>query len=297
MKEKNILIAFILNIAFSIIEFIGGFLTNSIAIMSDAVHDLGDASSIGISYFLEKKSKKKPDDDYTYGYLRFSVLGAFITIVILLVGSIFVIYHSIIRLINPVTINYNGMIALSIFGVIVNFIAAYVTHGGDSLNEKSVNLHMLEDVLGWIIVLVGAIVIKFSDITYIDSIMSILVSLFILYNAFLHLKEITNIFLVKTPSNINIDDLKKHILEIDKIEDVHHIHIWTMDGVNNYATLHIKVKKYLPELKQKVKEELAEHNIIHSTIEFEDYDENCHEAKCEVKLVNKGHSHSHEHKH
>lgn len=297
MKEKNILIAFILNIAFSIIEFIGGFLTNSIAIMSDAVHDLGDASSIGISYFLEKKSKKKPDDDYTYGYLRFSVLGAFITIVILLVGSIFVIYHSIIRLINPVTIDYNGMIALSIFGVIVNFIAAYVTHGGDSLNEKSVNLHMLEDVLGWIIVLVGAIVIKFSDITYIDSIMSILVSLFILYNAFLHLKEITNIFLVKTPNNISIDDLKKHLLEIDQVEDVHHIHIWTMDGINNYATLHIKAKKYLPELKQKVKEELAEHNIIHSTVEFEDYDENCHESKCDVKLVNKGHNHSHEHKH
>src|SRR5574344_1190297 len=144
--EKNILIAFILNIAFSIFEFIGGTLTNSVAIVSDSIHDMGDALSIGVSYFLEKKSKKKPDNKYTFGYVRYSILGALSTTMILFIGSIIVIYSSIVRIINPVVINYNGMIIFAIFGVIVNFLAAYFTKNGDSLNQKSVNLHMLEDV-------------------------------------------------------------------------------------------------------------------------------------------------------
>ena len=152
--EKNIFIAFILNLAFSVFEFIGGAISGSVAIMSDAIHDLGDATSIGISYFLEKKSKKKPDDNYTYGYIRYSVIGSIITTAILIVGSIFVILESIKRIINPIQIDYSKMILLAIVGVVVNFIAAYVTKEGDSLNQKSVNLHMLEDVLGWVVVLV-----------------------------------------------------------------------------------------------------------------------------------------------
>ena len=159
--EKNILIAFLLNLLFSIIEMIGGIFTNSIAIISDSIHDFGDALTIGISYFLERKSKKKPDELHTYGYIRYSVLGSIITTAILLSGSIFVIYNAIIRLINPVDIKYNGMIILAIIGVVTNSIASYVTKEGDSLNQKSVNLHMLEDVLGWVIVLIGAIIMKF----------------------------------------------------------------------------------------------------------------------------------------
>ncbi|MBR2499832.1 MAG: cation transporter, partial [Clostridia bacterium] len=141
--EKNILIAFILNLLFSVFEFVGGIITGSVAIISDAVHDTGDALSIGISYFLEKKSKKQPDKVYTYGYQRFSVMGSLITTVILLFGSIAVIYNAIVRLFNPVEINYSGMIVFAIIGVLVNFIAAYFTKEGDSLNQKAVNLHMI----------------------------------------------------------------------------------------------------------------------------------------------------------
>ena len=139
--EKNILIAFLLNLSFSIIEFIGGTITNSVAILSDSVHDIGDAFSIGISYFLERKSNKKPDKNYTYGYLRYSVLGGFITTMILFIGSIFVIYNSILRIINPVDKNYKKMIIIAVFGVIVNIVAAYFTKDGKSLNQKAVNLH------------------------------------------------------------------------------------------------------------------------------------------------------------
>ena len=171
--EKNILIAFILNIVFSIFEFFGGIFTNSISILSDSIHDFGDAVSIGISYFMEKKSKMHADNKYTYGYIRYSVLGGVITTTILLVGSILVIIGSIKRIINPVEVNYNGMIIIAIIGVLLNFIAAYVTREGDSINQKAVNLHMLEDVLGWVVVLIGAIVMNFTDIRIIDSIMSI----------------------------------------------------------------------------------------------------------------------------
>ena len=188
--EKNILIAFLLNMSFSLFELIGGFFTNSVAIISDAIHDFGDSISIGISYFLEKKSKKKPDNTYTFGYARYSILGAFITNTVLTIGSVLVIINAIKRIINPIDLNYNGMIIFAIFGVIINFLAAYFTKEGDSLNQKAVNLHMLEDVLGWIIVLVGAILIKFTKINIIDSLMSIGVAIFILVHAIKSFKSI-----------------------------------------------------------------------------------------------------------
>ena len=206
--EKNILIAFLLNMAFSIFELIGGVFTNSVAIISDAVHDFGDSISIGISYVLEKKSKKKPDSQYTFGYTRYSILGAFITNTILITGSVLVIVNAIQRIINPVEINHDGMIIFAIFGVIVNFLAAYFTKEGDSLNQKAVNLHMLEDVLGWAVVLIGAIVIKFTQINLIDAIMSIGVAIFILVNALKSFKVIVDLFLEKIPSGVNIDEIK-----------------------------------------------------------------------------------------
>ena len=290
--EKNILIAFILNIVFSIFEFFGGIFTNSISILSDSIHDFGDAISIGISYFMEKKSKMHADNKYTYGYIRYSVLGGVITTTILLVGSILVIIGSIKRIINPVEVNYNGMIIFAIFGVIVNSIAGYVTKDGDSLNQRSVNLHMLEDVLGWIIVLIGSIIMRFTNISIIDSIMSIGVSLFILVHALRNLGEVLDLFLVKSPNNIDIDKLKEHIEDIDGVKDIHHIHVWSMDNINNYATLHVVVDdKDIPKIKKKVREEFLEFNINHVTIEIENSDEDCLEDTCVIK--NEKHHHHH----
>ena len=295
--DKNILIAFILNLTFSILEFVGGAFTGSVAIISDSIHDLGDALSIGISYFLERKSKKKPDEKHTYGYIRYSVLGSTITTVILLTGSLLVIYNAILRIINPVEINYNGMIIFAIFGVIINFIAAYFTKEGDSLNQKSVNLHMLEDVLGWVIVLIGAIVMKFVNIPYIDPILSIGVAIFILINAFKNLKSILNVFLEKTPEGIKVAELKEHLKEIDEVIDVHHIHVWSMDGFSNFATLHIVAKECSKSVKEKVREELKEHGINHVTIEIENEDEKCCNENCEVENHEIGHHHHHHHHH
>ena len=293
--EKNILIAFLLNLLFSIIELIGGAITNSVAIISDSIHDMGDAMSIGVSYFLERKSTKKPDYNYTYGYIRYSVLGSMITTFILLGGSILVIYNAIERLINPVEIRYNGMIIFAVLGVIINFFAAYFTKEGDSLNQKSVNLHMLEDVLGWLVVLIGAIIMKFTDIKIIDPILSIAVALFILINALKTLKKIVDLFLEKTPSNIDIEEIKEHLSGIDGVMDVHHIHVRSIDGYSNYATMHVVAEGNYKELKNVIKEELEEHGIQHSTIEFEEKGEECHNENCEIKKSNQTHYHHHHH--
>ena len=291
-SEKNILIAFILNISFSVFELFGGLLTNSVAILSDSLHDLGDAISIGISYFMERKSKKKADNKYTYGYIRYSVLGGVITTTILLVGSILVIISAIRRLIKPLEINYSGMIIIAIIGVVLNFIAAYVTKDGESINQKSVNLHMLEDVLGWIVVLIGAIIMNFTDVKIIDPIMSIGVAIFILYNSLKNLKKVLDLFLVKTPNDIDIEELKKHLLEIKDVEDIHHIHVWSIDGYNNYATMHIVSKaKNISKVKKDIREELEEHNICHSILETEE--EICDDKECHIKL--REHSHHHHH--
>lgn len=291
--EKNILIAFILNLLFSIIEFIGGTLTNSVAIISDSIHDIGDSLSIGISYFLEKKSKRKPDNKYTYGYKRYSLLGSIIINIILLIGTIIVIYSSINRLINPVKVNYDGMLIISIIGVVVNFLATYFTRDGDSLNQKSVNLHMLEDVLGWLVVLIGSIIMKFTDISIIDPILSILVALFILIHVFKNLKMIINLFLEKTPSNIDVSKLKDKLLTIKEVKDVHHVHIWSLDGYNHYATVHVVVDDINDKIKKIIKDELKEMKINHSTIELENLNEKCDEIVC--KLDGNSHHHGHHH--
>ena len=293
-SEKNIFIAFILNLAFSVFEFIGGIFTGSVAIVSDAIHDFGDAAGIGISYFLEKKSKKQPDEKHTYGYARYSVIGSLITTFILLFGSVTVIYNAINRLINPTEINYNGMVIFAVVGVCVNFCAAYFTRDGDSLNQKAVNLHMLEDVLGWAVVLIGAIIMRFTDWSFIDPVMSVGVSLFIFINAVRNLKEAIDLFLEKTPHGIDIKEIAEHISEIDGVIGVHHIHIWSMDGQSNYATMHVVTNSDSHKIKETIREELLEHGINHATLELETEDERCHEENCSVEYkISSGYHHHH----
>ena len=295
--EKNIFVAFILNLLFSVIELIGGIFTGSIAIISDAVHDFGDATSIGTSFFFEKKSKRQPNERYNYGYARFSVLGGVITTVILLVGSALVIYNAIGRFLNPVPIQYDGMLVLAVVGLVVNLIATHFTHGGGSINQKAVNLHMLEDALGWVVILIGAIVIRFTEFYLLDPMLSILVAVFVLVGALKNLKEILDIFLVKTPKGVDVNELKAHILGIEGVEDVHHIHVWTLDGESVYATLHVESRAYDPTIKTAVKEELKEHGVSHVTVEMELSGEGCQEKTCVVEASSKGCPHHHHHHH
>jgi cobalt-zinc-cadmium efflux system protein len=222
------------------------------------------------------------------------VIGSVLTTLILLFGSVIVIYNAVLRIINPIEINYNGMIIFAIVGVCVNFGAAIITRDGDSLNQKAVNLHMLEDVLGWIVVLVGAIVMRFTDLYIIDPLMSIGVAIFILINALKNLKDVLDLFLEKTPHGISTDKIAEHICEVEGVLGVHHIHVWSMDGRNNYATMHVVVNGDWHTIKHNIRDELKEHGIGHVTLEFEAEGEHCHDEFCHVDVVSStGHHHHH----
>ena len=283
--SENIKVAFLLNLGFSILEAIGGFLTNSISIFTDSIHDFGDSISIGVSYLLEKQSNKDPNHKYTYGYLRYSLLGALITSIILLTGSVVVIYNAIPRIIHPEEINHDAMIIFAIFGVIINGYAAYRTSHGEKHNEKAINLHMLEDVFGWVAVLIGSIFIKIYNLTIIDPILSILITIYILFHVYKYIKEVFDIFMEKVPDNININDIKKNVEEkFEMIKNIYHIHVWSLDGVNNYMTLHVELnedinKDDLIKLKQDIKKELNKTGINHVTLEFDYFGEKCIKEK------------------
>lgn len=301
-SAKNIGVAFFLNLFFSIVELVGGIFTNSISIISDSVHDCGDALSIGIAWYLEKKANKKPDDKYTYGYARYSVLGALITSIVLIVGAIVMLYNAIPRIIHPQYVKYDGMILLGIIGFLINGIGTLVTSKGEKLNERSINLHLLEDVLGWIAVLIVSIVMKIFNVPILDPILSIGITIFILYHVFRNIKEVFEIFLEKAPKQIDFEEFKNELVKAnEQILEIHHTHVWTMDGNNTYITMHVLVKddtttNNIILLKKQIKEETKHHNISHITIEVEYEKEKCENGECEVEESHNNHGH-HDHHH
>lgn len=281
---ENIKIAFLLNLAFSIVEAIGGILTNSISIISDSLHNLGDSITIGINYIFEKKSKKLPNKEYSYGYLRYTMLGSLIASFILLVGSVVIIYNVVPRLIKPLSVNYDAMIIFGIFGLLINLYATIKIMGSKE-KDKKINTHMIEDTVIWLFILTGSICIKVFDSVIIDPILSLLIAIYILYQVYKYMKNIYNIFMEKVPKNVKIDEIKKDIEENENIDNVHHIHIWSMDGVNNYMTAHIHLNKVLSEeeiikTKNDVKNKLMEDKINHITLEVEYFNEKCDSSKC-----------------
>ncbi|MBR4863824.1 MAG: cation transporter [Oscillospiraceae bacterium] len=291
--ERNILVAFLLNMLFSVFELVGGIYTGSVAILSDSLHDLGDALSIGAAWLLERKSKRSPDDTHTYGYGRYSVLGSIFTSVILLLGSAAVIYNAACRLLVPTDIDYNGMILFAVVGVVVNLVAAFVTREGDSMNQRAVNLHMLEDVLGWLVVLAGAVIMRFTDLRVLDPILSIGVAVFILVHAGKNLQEAVTLFLEKTPKGVDMDALRKQLTAIEGVTSVHHIHVRSLDGVRHCASLHAVISGDAHGIKDAIRHRMEAFGIVHVTIETEAPGEHCHEEACTLSGAEHHHHHHH----
>jgi len=293
---SRILIAFLLNLFFAGVEFAGGLLTGSTAILSDALHDMGDALSIGISWFMERKSKKKPDDRYTYGYGRYEVLGGFITTSVLLLGSVGVIIGAVKKLLSPTVIHYDGMILFAVIGLAVNLAAAWVTRDSASVNQKAVNLHMLEDVLGWAVVLAGAVVMRFTNLWFLDPLLSVGVAVFIFIHAIRNLKDIGDVFLEKIPEEMSMEKVKKSLETLDGVLDVHHIHLWSLDGRNICATMHIVANGDSHLIKDAVRQTLKKMGIFHTTLELEAETEHCHSRCCApVQEALCDHHHHHHH--
>ncbi|WP_436515867.1 cation diffusion facilitator family transporter [Ekhidna sp. To15] len=279
-SEGNIKVAFFLNLSFAIIEFIGGLWTNSVAILSDALHDLGDSLTLGVSWYFAKVAKKKRTTGFSYGYKRFSVLGALINSIVLVTGSIFIIIEAIPRLFNPVNPNTEGMIYLALGGVVVNGAAAFKLSKGGSLNEKAVYTHLLEDILGWVAVLIGATVMHFWNFPIIDPMLSVFIAAFILFNVYKNLKESFKIILQGTPSGVDINKIHKAILDIPNVKDVHDCHTWSMDGEYHILSIHLVISgnlklSELEGIKKEAKNRISKLGINHITIEFEPEDTNC----------------------
>jgi len=287
-SEHNIFVAFVLNLAFSVFELVGGLFIGSIALLSDSVHDFGDAVSIGLSFLFERKSRRAPDGRYTYGYARFSLLGGVLTTLILVFGSLGVLYHAVLRILHPIPIRCDGMILFAVFGVIVNAAAVFFTQKGTSLNQKAVNLHLWEDVLGWIVVLIGALVMRFTGLTVLDPILSILSAVVILIHAAKLLGAILRIFLQAVPSGMDHDVIRQELCALDGVCDVHHIHLWSLDGNTHAATMHVVAP---PEMKPALREKLRDLGVPHVTLEFETEAESCPDKECHIP--HKPHHHHH----
>ncbi|MDP3452653.1 MAG: cation diffusion facilitator family transporter [Bacteroidales bacterium] len=276
--EKNIATAFFLNLGFAVIELIGGFITNSVAILSDAVHDFGDALSLGVAYYLQKVSQKKGDNRYSYGYKRFSLLGSIFISLVLILGSAFIINEGVARIIEPQQADSKGMMILAVLGIVVNGIAVLKLKKGKTHNEKAVLLHLTEDVLGWVAVLIGSIIMTFVDIPILDPIMSIGITLWVLFNVYKNLKETVRIMLQEIPGQLDLIRMKEEILELPSVISMHDIHLWTMDGDHHILTLHIVVdKSEIPnecrDLKKRVREVACKYGAKHITIEIESEEE------------------------
>jgi len=281
--SKRIGWAFFLNVIFTIIEFIGGWLTNSTAIMADAVHDLGDSLSIGTAWILNKLSDKKANNTFSYGYKRFSLLGALINGLVLIVGSIWILLEAIPRLAAPQMPQAEGMLLLSIFGIAVNGFAAYKLSAGESLNERILNWHLLEDVLGWVAVLIVSIVLLFKPWPILDPILSIAFTLFILFNVARNLKETILLFLQATPNEKQNKAVRNILLSKPEVSKLHHFHIWSLDGEHSVMTVHLVLRdeisvSQMKNLKNQLQAELVIFKFVHTTIELEFSGEECRDA-------------------
>ena len=235
----NLKTAFLLNFFFTLIEIAGGFYTNSIAILSDALHDGGDCLSLGAAWYFQRKSKEEANFDYTYGYERFSVLGALLTGTVLLVGMVVILFQAVPRLMNPEPVHTPGMMALAILGIVVNGFAAWRASSGSSMNEKVVSWHLLEDVLGWVAVLAGAIAMKIWEIPIIDPILSIGISIFILVNVARNLWKVAKVFLQRAPEDFDLAGFQQKVEDMSDVKSLHHLHCWSLDGESHVITLHV----------------------------------------------------------
>jgi len=259
---------------------ISGVPFNSMAILSDALHDLGDSFSLGLAWWMQEFSEKESNELYSYGYRRYSLLSALINALILVAGSVIIIYNAIPRIFNPEQTNAQGMIGIAILGIIVNGVAVVKSRGGKALNEQVISWHLLEDVFGWIAVFVVGMVMYFKEWYVLDPLISMVITLFILYNILKKLRDTVLVFLQAVPKEIDLEKIINNFLAIDQVVDTHHTHIWSLDSEYHVLTTHLVVDKsttleeYL-NIKSKVRDSCKQFNIEHLTIQIDYEDESC----------------------
>ena len=273
MKTKHaVWLVFFLNLGYAIVEFIAGGIFGSSAVLADSVHDLGDAIAIGISAFLESISNREEDSNYTLGYKRFSLLGAMVTAVILMTGSGMVILENTVKLFHPQPVNEEGLLWLGIIAISVNVLASLVIRKGQTKNESILSLHFLEDTLGWVAVILMAIVLRFTDWYILDPLLSLAISFFILSKAIPHFWSTLRIFLDAVPEGVNIQKIKTDLAELDHVASINQLNLWTMDGLEKNAIVHVCLEhvKHMEVCKESIRTLLKERGFQNVTIEVDE---------------------------
>jgi len=285
-SSQNIKVAFFLNITFTVLEIAGGLWTNSMAILSDALHDLGDTFSLSLAWLFEKYSRRREDARYTFGYRRFSLLGALFNSLLLLAGSAVIIARALPRLIHPQPANAAGMLVFALVGIAVNGAAALRLRKGETLNEKMVSWHLLEDVLGWAAVLVVGVVLLFADLPRLDPILSLGITVYVVVNVLRNTRRTLRVMLQSVPENIDMEDVRTAIVARPGVCSVHHIHAWSLDGLHHVLSAHVVVgDETSPEkiiaLKNDIKEHIYALSFVHVTLEVEYESEFCRQREVE----------------
>jgi len=280
---SSIRAAFFLNLTFTVIEIVGGLFTNSVAILSDAVHDLGDSIALALSWRFESLADRGADHRLTFGYRRYSVLGALVSAVILIAGSTYILMEAIPRILNPEPVSEVGMFAIAIVGVGVNLLAVLRLRGGSKLNQRVVFLHLIEDVLGWIAVLLASIVMMFVEVPILDPILSIAITVFVLAKIVPNLRSTLRVFLQYAPDDVDVRQIADRLRGVDSVADVHDLHVWSLDGNYTVFSGHVVVDKQadwreIEALKAQLRSETEKLGINHSTFEFEPSDSVCDEC-------------------
>lgn len=281
-EAKNLGLVFLLNFGFAILEFIGGILSQSTALLSDAIHDMGDALAIALAWVFAKVGQRGRSSKFSYGYKRFSLLSALIASLILVFGAVAMLVLAINRLQSPVEVQSDLMILFAILGVAVNGFAVLKIRSGKTLNEQVISFHLLEDLLSWVAVLIGAIVIYFTDWHWLDPVMAIGISLWIFVHGLQKGSKVAQLFLQSVPDGVDQQALVTALKKIPKVQAVHDLHLWSLDGESNIGSCHIVTKKVseAETLKQAVRDCFTKHNVQHATIELEDPQEVCPHQKC-----------------
>lgn len=279
-NQENIKVAFFLNLAFALAEFIGGLYTNSVTILADALHDLGDSITLAISWRLEEFSERDEDHRYSYGYKRFSLLSALISGLILIIGSVFVISEAVQRLITPQESNAQGMLLFAIIGIAINGYAAFRTNKGKNMNSRMISWHMIEDLLGWIAVLVVSVILLFKPIRILDPILSLCITALVVFNILKNLIKVLRLFLQGVPENLDVAAIEEEIKQLDKVKDIHHTHVWSLDGEQHVLTTHVVLcldakKEDIRNVKSFIRGLTDRYMLAHTTVEFEYLDEDC----------------------
>jgi cobalt-zinc-cadmium efflux system protein len=278
-SEKRLWTVFLLNGLFTLIEFVGGYLTQSTAIMADAIHDLGDTLSIGSALLLNRLGARASNAKFTYGYRRLSLFGALINAIILTVGCVWILSEALERLAQPIMPNAMGMLYLALLGVIVNAAAAFRLRAGKTLNEKVLNWHLLEDMFGWIVVLIASIVLMFHELAWLDPALSVGFSLFILFNVAKLLWQTLKLFAQSVPDLELADKLRDSLLSVPAVKGIHHFHLWSLDGERHVASAHLEVASGVhddyDELKHTISAAVAPLELFHTTFEIEYPGETC----------------------